>query len=113
MMCQVVLNSLLMWQNINNPRVFGLLPVLVGLSPFLPSKCVCESTGLCHINCVCSGDLQEWGDRHRIGREERGTSNMPDYYGLKLGVELVESYGKKGSKQLWGVRETYRETGGL
>lgn len=40
-------------------------------------------------------------------------SNMPDYYGLKLGVELVESYGKKGSNQLWGVRETYREKGGL
>lgn len=38
-------------------------------------------------------------------------SNMPDYYGLKLGVELVESYGKKGSNQLWGVRETYREKG--
>ena len=35
MMCQVVLNSLRMWQNISNPRVFGLLPVLVGLSPFL------------------------------------------------------------------------------
>lgn len=34
-MCQVVLNSLHMWQNINNPRVFGLFPVLVGLSPFL------------------------------------------------------------------------------
>ena len=34
---------------------------------------------------------------------------MQSSYGLKLGEEFIESYEKKNSEQLWGIREVYRK----
>ena len=78
--------------------MFGLFPVLVGVSPFLTLQVwVGKYRPLSYLTVfvlqICrNGET----DTELEEREERGKSNMPDSFGLKPGVELVKSYGKKG-----------------
>lgn len=51
----------------------------------------------CIVMHIC-----KWVDRHKTGWERRkGRSKTARFYDLEVEEELVESYEKKGSEQLW------------